>query len=223
MNKRIKRLLAFRFNGEPILTMAKNRESKSGGSRWANNIYQVRAISGFAMFDEQKDSPRLESPVNVGNTSVLPKGHTELPAAATPLCDSLCDPLCDHRGHTNQTEQERTKTLNVNDFKKALSEKQAADSGLPAEEEIRRGSLVIEMLDVCHDKHSRGFYRLVARKVPEELIRAALSETKYQAATGRIRKSRGAFFTDEIQRLTRERGIDLGLNLAGRDAKVANQ
>src|SRR6266851_5008546 len=29
MNKRIKRLLAFRFNGEPILTMAKNRESNA--------------------------------------------------------------------------------------------------------------------------------------------------------------------------------------------------
>jgi hypothetical protein len=161
MNKRIKRLLAFRFNGEPILTMAKNRESKSGGSRWANNIYQVRAISGFAMFDEQKDGPRLESPVNVGNTSVLPKGHTELPAAATPLCDSLCDPLCDHRGHTNQTEPERTKTLNVNDFKKALSERQAENGSRPAKDKIQVESLVIEMLEVCRDRHSRGFYQRI--------------------------------------------------------------
>jgi hypothetical protein len=116
MNKRIKRLLAFRFNGEPILTMAKNRESKRGGSRWANNVYQVRSITGFAMFVEQRDVARLENPVNTGNTSVLPQRHTELPAA--PLCDSLCDPLCDHRGHTNQIEPERTKTLNVVDFKK---------------------------------------------------------------------------------------------------------
>jgi hypothetical protein len=40
------------------------------------------------------------------------------------------------------------------------------------------------MLEVCRDPHSRGFYRLVAEKVPEELIRAALSETKYQAHIG---------------------------------------
>jgi hypothetical protein len=32
---------------------------------------------------------------------------------------------------------------------------------------------------VLQRKHSRGFYRLVAQKVPEELIRAVLSETKY--------------------------------------------
>src|SRR5690242_10675803 len=36
MNKRIKRLLAFRFNGQPVITMEKSRESKPGGSRWAN-------------------------------------------------------------------------------------------------------------------------------------------------------------------------------------------
>jgi hypothetical protein len=118
MSKRIKRLLAFRFNGEPILTMSKNRKSKTGGSRWANNIYQVRSIAGFAMFDEPKDVARPENPVNAGNTSVLPERHTELPASTAPLCDSLCDPLCDHRGHTNQIEPERTKTLNVVDFKK---------------------------------------------------------------------------------------------------------
>jgi hypothetical protein len=66
------------------------------------------------------------------------------------------------------------------------------------------------MLEVCRDPHSRGFYRLVAEKVPEELIRAALSETKYQAHIGRIRKSRGAFFTDEITRLAKQRGIEFG-------------
>jgi len=108
------------------------------------------------------------------------------------------------------------KTLNVNGFKKSLSEALAENDNLPAAEQIRVGSLVLEMLDVCRDKHSRGFYRLVAQKVPEELIRAALSETKYQDRMGRIMKSRGAFFTDQLQRLTRDRGIDLGLRLSER-------
>jgi hypothetical protein len=78
---------------------------------------------------------------------------------------------------------------------------------------------MLEILETCGDKHSRGFYRLIAQRVPEELIYAALSETRYQYKTGRIKKSRGAFFTDEIQRLARERGIDLGLNLPGRGEK----
>jgi hypothetical protein len=42
------------------------------------------------------------------------------------------------------------------------------------------------MLEVCRDKHSRGFYRLVAQTLPEELIRTALSETKYQDRIGRL-------------------------------------
>ena len=53
MNKRIKRLLAFRFHGEPVITMTKSRESKRGGSRWANNVYRLRPITGLAMFAEQ--------------------------------------------------------------------------------------------------------------------------------------------------------------------------
>jgi hypothetical protein len=126
-------------------------------------------------------------------------------------------------GHTNQIEPDRTKTLNVNGFRKSLSEGEPTNDSLPAEEEIRVGSLVLEMLEVCRDKHSRGFYRLVARNVPEELIRAALSETRYQDRMGRITKSRGAFFTDQLQRIARERGIKIGLKLPCRpDASSAS-
>ena len=217
MNKRIKRLLAFRFHGEPVITMTKSRESKRGGSRWANNVYRLRPITGLAMFAEA-DALNPESQMEADRTSVLPQGHIELAGSvcaeghtempkSRPVCDSLCDP----RGHTNQIEPDRTKTLNVNGLKKSLSEGQTANGSLRVAEEIRVGSLVLEMLDVCRDRHSRGFYRLVAQNIPEELIRAALSETKYQYRMGRITKSRGAFFTDQLRRLARERGIELGV------------
>ena len=78
-------------------------------------------------------------------------------------------------------------------------------------EESRIGSLVIDMLEVCRDRHSRGFYRLVAQNISEELIRAALSETKYKDRMGRITKSRGAFFTDQLRRLALRRGMELNL------------
>jgi hypothetical protein len=237
MNKRIKRLLAFRFHGEPIVTMAKTRESRRGGSRWANNVYRLRPITGLAMFAEE-GALNLESRMEADQTSVLAQGHTEFAGSvcvdghtempkSRPVCDPLCDSLCDPRGHTNEIEPNRTKTLNVNGFEKSHSENQAEKSNISADDEFRIGVLVIEMLDVCRDKHSRGFYRLVAQQVPEDLIRSALSETKYQDRMGRITKSRGAFFTDQLQRLARDRGIELGPRLArsrqGLDTRPSKQ
>ena len=39
---------------------------------------------------------------------------------------------------------------------------------------------------------------------------------------GRITKSRGAFFTDQLRRLARERGIELGLKLLNYRAKLTD-
>ena len=58
--------------------------------------------------------------------------------------------------------------------------------------------------------HSRGFYTRVVQKLPAEVIRRALSEMKYQAQTGKIKKSKGAFFTNEITRIAKTRGIARG-------------
>jgi hypothetical protein len=212
INYRIKRLLAFRFHGEPILTVTKSQKQQ-GGSRWANNVYRLRPITGLAMFDQA--SSDAVSKTETEPSSMSPLGDIEPPTSvsrhAVTQNQPVCHPLCHPGGHTNQIEPDRSKTLNVNGFKKSHSEGQTANGSLSAAEEIRAGSLVIEMLEICRDGHSRGFYRLVAQSVPEELIRAALSETRYQDRMGRITKSRGAFFTDQLRRLARERGM--GLNL----------
>lgn len=44
------------------------------------------------------------------------------------------------------------------------------------------------MLRVWGDSHSRGFYQLIAAKLPAELTGSALSETRYRAAAGEIKK-----------------------------------
>ena len=100
--------------------------------------------------------------------------------------------------HTRNSRQE-TESVNVN----AVSR--------PQEDDLRTEGLVLEMLDTLGDQHSKGFYRRVARIVPEGLIFETLSETKYQANMGRVQKSRGAVFTDLIKRRAQELGIDLGL------------
>jgi hypothetical protein len=173
------------------------------------------------MFDVGNNAATQEKPKDLSRSSVSPFGDIELPTSMSPHAvtqsQPVCHPLCHPVGDTNQKEQELIKTLNVNGLKKSLSETRPPNDTLPAAEEIRLGSLVLEMLEVCRDKHSRGFYRLVAQKVPEELIRAALSETKYQDRMGRITKSRGAFFTDQLQRLAREREMELGLKILARD------
>jgi hypothetical protein len=58
---------------------------------------------------------------------------------------------------------------------------------------------------VCHDPHSKGYYRKLVRTVPRDVIDAALGETRYRAQIGEIRSTRGAFFTDYVRRLAADR------------------
>jgi hypothetical protein len=69
--------------------------------------------------------------------------------------------------------------------------------------------LITDILKVCGDQHSGGFYNIVVQKMPAELVRAALSETKYRGAAGQIKRSKGAFFTDEITRIAKRHGINI--------------
>jgi Bacteriophage replication protein O len=73
--------------------------------------------------------------------------------------------------------------------------------------DLRAQALAFDILEVCKDSHSMGSYVHIARTYPEQLVREALSLTKDQAARGRIRKSRGAYFTDTVARLARTRGF----------------
>ncbi|HIC95361.1 TPA: RepB family plasmid replication initiator protein, partial [Candidatus Bipolaricaulota bacterium] len=76
-------------------------------------------------------------------------------------------------------------------------------------EEIK--GLVEYMVEVLGDEHSRPFYTKVARLCPSNVIYRLLSEVKDDWLQGRVRKSKGAHFTDKIKRYCQERGIDLGL------------
>jgi hypothetical protein len=196
VNRRIQGLLNFRFQGEPVVTMTKNRKKTADGGRWANNVYQLKTIAGLGIFDEHqpKSSENTAPKAYVTETSHRPMSANR------------------HIGerHTNQI-QELTRSFNVNDFSKFS--RKAEQTSTTSDDEIKTTGVMLEILEVCGDPHSRAFYRLIAQRAPADMVFAALSETKHQARMGHIRKSRGAFFTDEIQRLAQERGIDLGLNL----------
>ena len=104
-NKRIQDLLAFRFQGQPVITLSRMRLSRPGGSRWSNNLYQLRPISGFAIFDDQKPAPSSVSPKGDIQPSVSGNGDTQ-------------------EGDTNQTQSFNKKVLNPlpsNDHKEGRS------------------------------------------------------------------------------------------------------
>lgn len=78
-----------------------------------------------------------------------------------------------------------------------------------SKESYKTEALVLQMLDVLGDAHSKNFYRLVAEQCPSQMIYTALSEVKDNAHRGKIKKSKGAFFTDLIKRNAQKEGIKL--------------
>lgn len=74
----------------------------------------------------------------------------------------------------------------------------------------RTHMLLTDILATCGDLHSEGSYRNIIATYSEPLIRMALSETRQAHLEGRILKTKGAYFTDTLKRLTQyheQRGI----------------
>ena len=72
--------------------------------------------------------------------------------------------------------------------------------------------LVMDILELCHDPRSKGFYRRVARLCPAEMVYQTLSEVKDLKLTHQLRKTPGAAFTAIIQAKAQRVGIDLVIN-----------
>ncbi len=77
------------------------------------------------------------------------------------------------------------------------------------DEEFRTEALVEDILEVTKDKRSKGFYRKIVRKCPDAMIYRALSEVKDTDRMGKIKKSKGAYFTSLIQKYSEEQGITI--------------
>lgn len=95
---------------------------------------------------------------------------------------------------------------------------------LPSSEALNEAfvrNLAKELVQILGDERSYPFYKKLAtlcleRPRLEDLIYQVLSEVKDDWLQGRVRKSKGAHFTDKIKRYCRERGIDLGLRSKSR-------
>jgi len=98
------------------------------------------------------------------------------------------------------------KNVNVNALLKPLKPEPQEE---PDEAATRTEGLVLEMVDTLKDPHSAGFYRLVARTLPHQVVFRLLSETRDVSARGAIRRSRGAHFTDAVMRYAADHGYNL--------------
>ena len=75
----------------------------------------------------------------------------------------------------------------------------------------RKADLALQLVEELEDPGSARFYRLVAERMPENVIRMVLSETKSAYLEGRIETRPGAYFTGAIKAQAREIGIELGV------------
>ena len=71
--------------------------------------------------------------------------------------------------------------------------------------------LVMDIMDLCQDAHSKGFYRRVAQRCPASMIREALSEVKDLKLTHQLKKTAGAAFNKIIQEKAKRGGVVLDL------------
>jgi len=180
-NRRIKSLLRFRFNGEPVLTAVRLRNK---GGTWENVRYTILPVAHLKIF-EKSDEYKLRDN-HVTKTSQGP-------------CDDTATWRNRHTNYThtlNQTNLNNVKKNAVSKKKKRTPEKEAF------------ASYMAEQLD---DDHSLGFFRKIVDLMPENLIFQVLSEVKDTHLTGNIKKSKAALFTTVIKTKAREHNINLGI------------
>ena len=75
---------------------------------------------------------------------------------------------------------------------------------------IKELGLTMEMVEALGDEENKAFYKLIAQKMPSEIIYRALSEIRQEARESGIR-NKGAVFTIKIKRAAEQLGIELGL------------
>jgi phage replication O-like protein O len=105
-----------------------------------------------------------------------------------------------------ETVEQETESKRIN-----VDAEKSAQKGNAAIEPWKIADIVQQILEVTGDPKSTGFYRRVARLVPEPLVYQALSETKVAKLGGEIRTNPGALFTSRIKDIARRNRIDLGL------------
>jgi len=182
-NRRIKSLLRFRFNGEPVVTAIRLRNK---GGTWENVRYTILPVAHLKIFEKSNENK--------------PKNNHVTKSSQGPRDDTATW----RNRHTNNNH-----TLNNNHFNNVKGNATSNKKKKRSEDKEYLASYIAEQLE---DDHSLGFFRKVVDLVPENLIYQALSEVKDTFLTGKIKKSKAALFTTVIKTKAKEKNIDLGVH-----------
>jgi hypothetical protein len=103
---------------------------------------------------------------------------------------------------TNQS----TKTFVKKNRKSAKSQYRTIAS---TEEKAKRDYFATQIATELNDEKSLGCYRVIAEKVPQQIIFETMASVKETWKEGKIQKSRGALFVDLIKTYCDKKHIDL--------------
>ena len=107
-------------------------------------------------------------------------------------------------------EQKRTgQTNSIGELLKSYQLSSSTKNSKP-DQELKRDVLAEQLAEKLNDQKSLGCYRVIAEKVPQQVIFQTLGNVKETAAAGEIRKSRGALFVEMIKKYSESHGIELG-------------
>lgn len=159
--------------------------------RAADRMSRGEALSAW----DKPKRPKSEIPTLVPKPGDIPAPKSEIPTYGAV---GNSDRKSDLEGSLQR--------LNVGQVLEGLKPKAAKRGADP-----RKAALALELAEELEDERSARFYRLVAERLPENVIRAVLSETKSAYREGRIETRPGAYFTGAIKAQARELGIELGL------------
>lgn len=89
----------------------------------------------------------------------------------------------------------------VNEEQALKSQRATMTRHLHPDAKAKREYVAQEIMSVVHDEKSLGFYRSIAERLEPHHIFEALSEVRLAAREGRIKTSRGAYFTSLVKRV----------------------
>lgn len=124
-------------------------------------------------------------------------------------------------------EEKKKSEINVNDNFKTFKERGGGKTvalrdilmqyGLKRSKKVKkpdllekRDYLAEEIAEKLNDQKSLGCFRVIAEKIPQNVIFEVLSSVKETAQAGKIKQSRGALFVEIMKKYAGGKGINLG-------------
>lgn len=187
-----------------LLTRVRRRNKPS--ILYIEDVSEEEANKYLERFVDRKENneEKLRSAKN-GISQTMP----EMPKMAFPYRKEN-EPLKENENNVNEKKQIRGKGVDVlsnilMQYKLKRLKKTEKPDGI-----LQRDYLAKEIAEKLNDENSLGCYRVIAKKVPQNVIFEVLASVKETYQIGKIKQSRGALFVEIIKKYCKKNKIKLG-------------